>query len=113
METLKVAVASTDGKYVNVHFGMAERFSIYALGPQVTLIEDRVCEKLSSGDPGHPFDGFKFNKIADMLKDCKKVYVADIGAVPEKELKARGLEVVKCKCAIDQIATCGCNCRLP
>jgi predicted Fe-Mo cluster-binding NifX family protein len=111
MKSVKVAVATTDGKHVNAHFGRAEHFSIFALGGEVTFIEARACEKLSTGDPTHAFDPAKFEKIADMLKDCQKVYVADIGQVPETELKARGLEVIRCRCLIDQIGRCGGNCN--
>lgn len=111
MQTFKIAVASTDGKHVNEHFGKAEHFSIYEIGPELTHFEDRKCEKLSTGDPRHAFDPVKFGKIADALQDCKKVYVADIGKVPEAELKARGLEVIRCRCPIDQIGTCGGKCQ--
>ena len=113
MQTIKVAVASTDGKSVNAHFGKTERFSIYSMGPEMAHIEDRPCEKLSTGDPDHAFDASKFNRIAEVLKDCQKVYVADIGTVPAKELTERGLEVIKCSCPIDQIGKCGCSCLRP
>lgn len=111
MDGIKVAVATTDGKQVNEHFGKAESFAIYTVDQTVTHIEDRSCEKLSTGDPQHAFDDAKFNRIADTINDCSKVYVADIGAVPEAELKARGLEVIRCQCPIDQIATCGGKCQ--
>ena len=111
MGTIKVAVATTDGKQVNEHFGKSEHFAIFELGEETTHIEDRACEKLSTGDPSHAFDPSKFNKIADTLKDCQKVYVTEIGKVPEAELKARGLEVVRCNCPIDQISTCGGKCK--
>jgi nitrogen fixation protein NifX len=111
MGKLKVAVASTDGKQVNEHFGKTERFSIYEVDQEVIHLEDRVCEKLSTGDPKHAFDPVKFDKIATTLQDCQKVYVSDIGAVPEAELKARGLEVIRCHCPIDQISRCGGKCQ--
>jgi hypothetical protein len=113
MEIIKVAVASTDGKHVNALFGKAERFSIYSMGPEMVHIEDRLCEKFSTGDPDHAFDASKFNCIAEVLKDCQKLYVVDIGAVPTKELTDRGLEVIKCSCPIDQIGKCGCSCIQP
>ena len=111
MKSEKIAVASTDGKHVNEHFGRSEQFKIYETSQEFTFIEDRKCAKLSTGDPGHAFDSSRFDPIADMLQDCKKVYVSDIGAVPEAELKKRGLEVVRCSCPIDQIQTCGGKCR--
>lgn len=110
MKSEKIAVASTDGKQVNEHFGRSELFKIYELGAQLTFVEDRTCTKLSTGDPAHAFDRSRFDPIADALKDCKKIYVADIGAVPEAELKKRGIEVVRCNCPIDQIAGCGGKC---
>jgi nitrogen fixation protein NifX len=111
MNTIKVAVASTDGLTVNEHFGKARGFMIYELGDTMTYIETRTCEQLSTGDAGHAFDPSRFSRIVAGLKDCQKVYVADIGAVPEAELKSCGIEVIKCKCPIDQIGCCGCKCK--
>jgi len=111
MKSEKIAVATTDGKHVNEHFGRSEQFKIYESGAELTHVEDRACTKLSTGDPGHAFDPARFNSIADMLKDCAKIYVADIGTVPETELQKRGLEVIRCNCPIDQIAGCGGKCR--
>ena len=110
MEEVKVAVATSDRLRVDTHFGKAERFSIYTMGRQVRFIEERGCEKLSVDDPAHAFDPSKFERIAGVLHDCKKVYVADIGPVPRAALQARGIEVVRCQCPIDQIGRCGCTC---
>jgi len=111
MELVKVAVASTDGKHVNEHFGKADRFLIYEMGPIMTLLEERSCARLSVDDPNHKFDPDKFDAILDTIKDCKKIYVSQIGAVPEAALKSKGFEVIRCGCAIDQIAGCGGNCK--
>jgi len=111
MEPVKVAVATTDGKSVNEHFGKADRFLIYEMGPEMTLVEERTCTRLSVDDPTHKFDPSRFDAIVDTLKDCKKVYVSQIGAVPEVALQSRGIEVVRCGCAINQIAGCGGNCK--
>ncbi|MBT8339391.1 MAG: dinitrogenase iron-molybdenum cofactor biosynthesis protein [Desulfatitalea sp.] len=113
MTSIKIAVASTDGETVNTHFGQADRFSIYEMGPRMAHVEDRSCQRLSTGDPQHAFDAGRFKRIADQLKDCSKVYVADIGRRPEAELKALGIEAVRCTCAVHQIGTCGGNCRTP
>ncbi|MDA8137373.1 MAG: hypothetical protein M0036_01865 [Desulfobacteraceae bacterium] len=110
MKPIKIAVATTDGRSVNEHFGKSERFSIYMVGEQVTHLEDRVCEKLSTGDPEHTFDSAQFEKIVGTLKDCQKIYVTEIGKVPEAALKAQGLEVIRCSCPIQQIATCCGRC---
>jgi nitrogen fixation protein NifX len=94
MEKTKVAVVSTDGIHVDEHFGKAERFLIYNMDNLTTLVEERTTEPLSVGDPNHPFDADKFNRIASLLKDCAKVYSTKIGGKPAEELTHLGVEPV-------------------
>lgn len=94
MKTTRIAAVSTDGHHVDDHFGKAERFLIYDLIDGLTLVEERPTQKLSEDDPNHPFDADKFSHIASLLKDCSKVYVTQIGKVPQAKLKALGIEPV-------------------
>ena len=94
MKSTRIAVVSTDGLNVDDHFGKANRFLIYDLNHQIALVEERAAETLSAGDPDHPFDPEKFGRISALLKDCCKVYVTQIGAVPAAKLKALGIEPV-------------------
>ena len=94
MAVSRIAVVSTDGKTVNDHFGRAERFLIYDVNDKLTFFEERVTERYSVDDPKHDFDPEKFSNMANLLKDCAKIYVTKIGDVPEAELKKLGIEPV-------------------
>ncbi len=94
METKRIAVVSKDGINVDDHFGMAESFRIYDLNDGLSFVEERVSEKLSVGDPDHPFDAEKFNRVYETIKDCNKVYVTKIGDGPAKRLRELGVEPV-------------------
>jgi len=106
MKSTRIATVSTDGLNVDEHFGKADRFLVYDLGDQMTLVEERPTAALSVGDPAHPFDPDKFGRIAALLKDCSKVYVTQIGTVPADKLKALGIEPVIYRGAIADIAMC-------
>lgn len=103
MGKTRIAAVSADGIHVDEHFGKAERFLIYELDDQISWVEDRPTETLSVGDPDHPFDPDKFNRIAALLKDCSKIYVTKIGETPASKLKALGIEPVIYKGAIGDI----------
>ena len=94
MAGLRIAIVSTDGANVNDHFGMAERFLIYECNDVMTFVEERLTEKYSVGDPEHPFDPEKFGQIAELLKDCSKIYITKIGDTPAAKLKEMGIEPV-------------------
>lgn len=103
MKQTRIAAVSTDGRNVDEHFGKADRFLIYDLDDTMTLVEERPTETLSVGDPDHPFDPDKFGRIAALLKDCSKVYVAQIGEMPAARLNALGIEPVVFRGAIADI----------
>ncbi len=92
---MKIAIVSADGVNVNEHFGKADSFLIYEITEAgLQKIEERKAGPLSVGDPNHSFDKAKFDKIAEVIADCKKVYITQIGEVPGEKLKERGIEPV-------------------
>jgi nitrogen fixation protein NifX len=104
MTKTRIAVVSTDRVHVNDHFGKAERFLIYDVDNTLKLVEERPTERLSVGDPDHPFDADKFGRISDLLHDCDKVYMTRIGEGPAAKLNAMGIETVIFDGPIDAIA---------
>ena len=94
MATSRIAVVSTDGKTVNDHFGRTERFLIYDIDDKLTFVEERPAETYSVGDPEHPFDPERFGRVSALVKDCRKIYVTQIGEVPAAKLKELGIEPV-------------------
>jgi nitrogen fixation protein NifX len=94
MTSTRIAAVSTDGLNVDDHFGKAQRFLIYDFDDQLIFVEERCTEMLSVDDPGHAFDADKFNRILSILKDCRKVYITQIGELPAAKLKESGIQPV-------------------
>ena len=88
----KIAVASTDGKVVNQHFGRADTFYILETDENngFTCIEIRksppVCE-------GGEHDDNNMKKRVQSLADCEYVLVSRIGIRAENELNNAGIDV--------------------
>ncbi len=103
---MRIAVATTDGKNVNQHFGKAEEFHIFELaatGPE--FIERRPVTSLSVGDKNHDFDEARFKAILAKIADCGRVYVVRIGEKPAEELRRHGVMPVLYSAAIQGIST--------
>ncbi len=89
-----IAVASTDGKIINQHFGHAERFLIYRAGcGDVKFLEERSVTKYCLGieTHAHPFEEDRFMGVVSIIKDCRFVMVSKVGPVPENRLKRLGV----------------------
>lgn len=102
---MRFAVATTDGKNVNQHFGKAEEFYIFDLtakGPE--FIERRKVIPLSVGDRNHDFDQSRFEKVLAKIADCARVYITRIGEKPAEELRRNGVAPVLSEAAIVSLA---------
>ncbi|MDF2503083.1 NifB/NifX family molybdenum-iron cluster-binding protein [Clostridium sp.] len=85
----KVAIASSDGKFVDQHFGKASKFTIYEIeNNKFNLLEVRE-NKPSCGDNGHQ-ESAMFNSI-NLLLDCKVVLISMIGVGPDQILFEKGI----------------------
>lgn len=86
----RVAIASTDNRYVDQHFGRAESFlivDVYEKG-YYREIEQRFVEPVCSG--GH-HDQNNLKKGVDAVGDCNFVLAAKIGPGAVAELEERGI----------------------
>lgn len=96
----RVAVASTDGKYVNDHFGRARQFLIFEISPDgYQFIE------LRSNVPScnlEQADESKHSKTLELLADCQGVVVARIGPGAERVLAERGIKALTIPDFIDE-----------
>ncbi|OQD58344.1 NifX-like protein [Methanobrevibacter arboriphilus JCM 13429 = DSM 1125] len=74
----KVAVASTDGKFVNEHFGRAEKFMIYEIHDDGTykFLETRDSSASCIGEGNNQNAR---SKVIDLISDVKAVLVANVG----------------------------------
>ncbi|MBA2861874.1 NifB/NifX family molybdenum-iron cluster-binding protein [Methanococcus maripaludis] len=90
METLKVAIASTDGVNVNMHFGAATHFLIFE-------IKDNVAEFMEFRE--NPTTTIKehtdrWNYALDLLKDCGAIFCSRIGDNPKSVFEGKGVKIV-------------------
>lgn len=88
---MKIAVASSDGKVVNQHFGHAEKFYIFEKGvDSFKYIELRTCKAFcNSGE----HDDKDLEDATRLIEDCTYVLVTQVGLGAQQALKERGVDV--------------------
>lgn len=86
----RVAVASTDGKYVNEHFGRAQQFLIFDLNPAGNQFLE--LRKNEPSCRSKQVDEVKHLSTIDLLADCQGVLVARIGSGAEAVLNQKGIK---------------------
>lgn len=98
---MKTAIASTDGKVVNQHFGRADKFYIIETFEdtyEFKFIEERkaepVCQK---GD--HNDNDMK--QAVERLSDCQYILVSRIGMRARNEFEKRNIQVFEIPEIID------------
>jgi len=86
----RVAVASSDGKFVNQHFGHAEQFLIYEIAEgNCKYVETRSTVPLCN-DQEHSDD--RLTGIVKLISDCRVVLVAKIGPGALSGLQSQGIQ---------------------
>ncbi len=89
---LLVAVATKDRLQINEHFGHADEFKIYRVGPAgLGFVEVRVVEHYCQGGYG---DEDKREVILRALADCAALFVARVGDGPRAKLLDAGIQPV-------------------
>ena len=86
--SFKVAVASSDGKFVNQHFGRAEKFLIFELKDdgEYEFLELRETAPRCGGSADLK------RKTLDMISDCGIILISQIGPGAANKLISRGIE---------------------
>jgi nitrogen fixation protein NifX len=76
--SIKIAVASSDGKYINQHFGMASQFLIFELNDDGThkFLELRENKPACSTE-GH--SELSMEESVKLISDCQAVLAGQIG----------------------------------
>jgi predicted Fe-Mo cluster-binding NifX family protein len=98
---MRIAVVSTDKVRVNGRFGQAERFLIYEeKSSGLTLVDERPSEPMLDDY----FDCDMLDWVADIIKDCDRVYMARICDEPAYALQQRGIKPVVYEGPIREIA---------
>lgn len=98
--SFKIAVASSDGKIIDEHFGKADRFFIFEIKDnRFELIEERknipIC-----GTNGHAEE--KVTETVKLISDCEAVFINRIGIGPALALQDKGVNVYEVSITIDE-----------
>jgi nitrogen fixation protein NifX len=98
--TYKIAIATTDGKVINQHFGRTEYFYI---GEVNDMEEFRYLEKrkLTPVCQGKEHEAEVLYNVAEKLSDCRYVLVSQIGPSAEYVLNEKGISVLTIRHYID------------
>lgn len=89
--THRIALASSNGKAVDLHFRQAERFEIVDLEEDsYVFVETR--HRPRDHKPGR-HNTAVFDDIARLLADCEGVFVSQVGAGAARYLNSVGLRV--------------------
>jgi len=89
--SVRIAVATTDGKVVNEHFGRASAFYILELDEAgYRLMEKRETAPVCAG--GTHDDRAMGNTVA-LLGDCRAVLVSRAGPGAKRSLEIQGISV--------------------
>lgn len=92
---MQIAIASTDGKSVNTHFGKADKFIIYEQrGIKLSRVKEIDVEPYSTGNQQHIFDKQRFSAVSTPLSQCSTIYCTKIGEKPAEEFRKMGIDIV-------------------
>jgi nitrogen fixation protein NifX len=89
---MKVAFASTDKVHIDEHFGKAEEFYIWDIGPEEAAFSGIVQLKAEEG-----YIDDKIEARTAVLADCALVYVGEIGGPAAARLVQKKIHPIKSK----------------
>ncbi|MDH3455016.1 MAG: nitrogen fixation protein NifX [Desulfuromonadales bacterium] len=89
---MKVAFASTDKIHVDEHFGKAEEFYLWEIGPEEAAFSGVAQLKAEEGDIDD-----KIEARTSVLADCALVYVGEIGGPAAARLVQKKIHPIKSK----------------
>lgn len=90
--SMKVAFASTDKVNIDEHFGRAERFLIWDVGPDTASFSGMVEVEAEGAD-----EEDRIEARSSVLADCALVYVLQIGGPAAARLVAKKIHPIKSK----------------
>jgi predicted Fe-Mo cluster-binding NifX family protein len=106
----RAAFASSDGTYVDCHYGRANTFFVYDIGdeaaPSSSLVERRRCYRIpvqGAIEQGIPHHRDELERVAELLKDCDALFVVRIGRTPADFFLERGFRVFQLEARIDLV----------
>jgi predicted Fe-Mo cluster-binding NifX family protein len=104
----RAAFASSDGFFINFHFGRANAFFVYDTGgPDARVFVEKRRNYLipSQGGIGQgaAHDSENLERVAAMLYDCDAIFVSRIGQKPADFLTGRGFRVFQLEAVISDV----------
>jgi predicted Fe-Mo cluster-binding NifX family protein len=109
----RVAFASSDGNFIDYHFGRANIFFVYDIGsPPIdgpmfpALVEKRRCYRIPGQggvEQGIAHHREELERVGELLKDCDAIFVAKIGMTPAKFFIEKGIRVFQLEARIDEV----------
>ena len=112
---IKVAVASSDGKNIDLHFGQARQFAVYELnGDHFAFLENRDVPKTEQasddtvpmgsgcggggcggcgGGNGCGSSGGPVSPVVELLLDCRSIVAAQIGQNIRRQFERNAVSV--------------------
>lgn len=95
---MKIAIASTDGKTIDLHFGDANQFLIFNIHDEGGDFKE-IREKTKI-----PLNNHQERWIAsiDLVNDCKAVICSKIGYEPAIELRKLGIKPIQLDCNVNE-----------
>jgi nitrogen fixation protein NifX len=95
---MKIAVASTNGKVIDLHFGDANRFLIFEIKDGKGKFFE-IREKTEMKIDNHQE---RWLASIDLVEDCKAVLCSRIGNEPKIELMKLGIKPINLDCDVDE-----------
>ena len=98
--SFKVAVASSDGKYVNQHFGMTQQFLIFEIDDEGKYEFIELRKNAPACDvEGHTDEAME--RSVELIADCKAVLASQIGHGAVNALASHGIDAYIAPAFID------------
>jgi nitrogen fixation protein NifX len=87
---MKIAFTTRTGEMIDMHFGQADSFHVWEVGPE----EARYLETVTVGEHGSDEED-RISARANILADCAVVYTMQIGGPAAAKLIARKIHPMK------------------
>ena len=89
--TIRVAVGSSDGKYINQHFGHSQKFLIFDIEEEINYEYIETRNNLPSCNEGDHTSG-SLESTLNILKDVDIVLISQIGPGASQYLLNNGIK---------------------
>ena len=103
---MKIAIASSNGIYVNLHFSKAGRFMIYELkNGTAKLLENRENKITGNHNGCGPKIKSLLDKVAELVDDCDIIVCHKIGECGRDQFAKKNIEVIESQELISKVLT--------